>query len=117
MEIRFKIAKYALQTVVESLQNENCRDFHNDIYVTKEDGELVVVCEKKYRTMQKHPLEVVSGVSISSEKEEKTCKKCGGELLIDYGKLLTSNPPQYRAICGSCGHVFYIPANKQGGTV
>jgi hypothetical protein len=107
MEIRFKVAKYALQTVVESLQNENCREFRNEIYVTKEDGELVVVCKKKYKSKQEPPFSVTPGVSISSEKEEKTCEKCGRKTFIDTSKVLTSNPPQWKAICKSCGHVNY----------
>ena len=49
--IRFKVAKYALQDVIESLSTESLRDnpeFRNEIYVTKEDGGLVIDCDKVY---------------------------------------------------------------------
>ena len=110
MEIRFRIAKYALQTVIESLQNESCGEFKNEIYVTKEDGDLVVVCEKKYRKRGEELGQITAippspGVDV---KKDETCEKCGGTYHINYSKILTSSPPQYEALCESCGNKKYF---------
>ena len=47
--LSFKVAKYALQDVLEALSNihEN-EGYYNDLVVTKEDGDLVVMCTKRY---------------------------------------------------------------------
>lgn len=46
-KIRFRVASYALQDVIRALSVRH-KDFYNEIYVTKEDGELLVVCNKRY---------------------------------------------------------------------
>ena len=35
------------------------------------------------------------------------CPECGGNMRIDEGIVLTSNPPQYRLKCDKCGHIEY----------
>ena len=35
------------------------------------------------------------------------CRKCGGELEIDFTKVLTSDPPKYEAKCKNCGNITY----------
>lgn len=35
------------------------------------------------------------------------CKKCGGEVEIDFTKVLTSDPPKYSAKCKDCGNITY----------
>ena len=35
------------------------------------------------------------------------CPECGGNMRIDEGIVLTSNPPQYRLKCDKCGHIKY----------
>ena len=47
--IEFEVAPYALQDVINALQRQNCKEFYNKIFVTKEDGKLFIYCEKKYK--------------------------------------------------------------------
>ena len=46
--IRFHVAPYALQDVIEALQVED-KYYRNEVFVTKEDGGLVVVAIKQYK--------------------------------------------------------------------
>lgn len=36
------------------------------------------------------------------------CKKCGGEIEIDFTKQLLSDPPKYTAKCKDCGDITYL---------
>jgi len=45
--LSFKVAPYALQDVLDALSiRPDHRGFYNNLVVTKEDGELVVLCTK-----------------------------------------------------------------------
>jgi len=46
--IRFHVSPYALQDVIGALQVED-KYYRNDVFVTKEDGGLVVVVTKQYK--------------------------------------------------------------------
>lgn len=46
--IRFHVSPYALQDVIGALQVED-KYYRNDVFVTKEDGGLVVVAIKQYK--------------------------------------------------------------------
>ena len=36
------------------------------------------------------------------------CRKCGGEVEIDFTKILTSLPEKYEAKCKDCGYITYL---------
>ena len=39
---------------------------------------------------------------------KKRCFVCGGKMLIDTSMILTTLPPQYKAICQSCGGEMFL---------
>lgn len=40
------------------------------------------------------------------------CPMCGGTMIIDYGLVLTSNPPVYKRTCEKCGYTDYITSSQ-----
>lgn len=49
--------------------------------------------------------------------DRNTCRKCGGQCVIDYSKVLESCPPRYEKVCTECksiGYISFDQANELG---
>ena len=118
-------------TTIEKLQTAFLSDPDSDSYEQLEyikkqnkilDEILKSLMDMNYSTLystdpsQIHPKSITEPTDKDTTNDTKVgtdiCPMCGGNMIIDYDLVLTSNPPLYKRTCDKCGYNDYVTANR-----